>query len=205
MQPTAGCLDSSAPLLSRTTRCLLPDAIAFGRAQESCWDCSYCHKATFCKLSATLCPVVCKPQRPLRCSVRPVSGAPVLAALLNWPCYQAVCITAPSTSLCPLYRQVPQSAGLAADTKRKALLNRLRYRSQQRGFLEMDLLVGLWAERHLASMSDAMLAAYEEVLSVENPDLYKWLTGRELAPSELQSNIAFKVGTRYLLQAGMSQ
>ncbi|EIE19846.1 hypothetical protein COCSUDRAFT_67604 [Coccomyxa subellipsoidea C-169] len=71
------------------------------------------------------------------------------------------------------------------------LVNRLLYRSKQRGFLEMDLLVGLWAERNLPSMDDSQLAAMETVLDQENPDLFKWLTGQEEAPQAMQANPAF--------------
>ena len=76
-----------------------------------------------------------------------------------------------------------------------AQVNRLLYRSKQRGFLEMDLLVGLWAERNLPSMDDSQLAAMETVLDQENPDLFKWLTGQEEAPQAMQANPAFVVST----------
>ena len=45
--------------------------------------------------------------------------------------------------------QQPQPDTQSATLRQKALVNALLYRSKQRGFLEMDLLVGLWAEQHL--------------------------------------------------------
>lgn len=33
----------------------------------------------------------------------------------------------------------------------------LLYRSQQRGFLELDLLVGMWAQRNVSAMSVSQL------------------------------------------------
>jgi hypothetical protein len=42
-----------------------------------------------------------------------------------------------------------------------AQVGRLLYRAKQRGFLEMDLLVGLWAQANLPAMDAAQLSAFE--------------------------------------------
>lgn len=44
------------------------------------------------------------------------------------------------------------------------MINKLLYRSRQRGFLELDLLVGLWAEREVPKMDTAMLQHFATVL-----------------------------------------
>jgi hypothetical protein len=50
-------------------------------------------------------------------------------------------------------------------------VNKLLYRSKQRGFLELDLLVGLWAEQQLPAMSLAGLKQFAQVLDeVRHPD-----------------------------------
>lgn len=79
----------------------------------------------------------------------------------------------------------------AADANRKTRLSRLLYRSKQRGFLELDLLVGLWAQENLPRMDDQHVAAFEQVLDEENPDLYKWLTGQADAPEYMVANPTF--------------
>lgn len=40
-------------------------------------------------------------------------------------------------------------------------VNRLMYRSKQRGFLEMDLLLGQWAQDHVPDAEESLLAAFE--------------------------------------------
>jgi succinate dehydrogenase flavin-adding protein (antitoxin of CptAB toxin-antitoxin module) len=83
---------------------------------------------------------------------------------------------------------------------RLRLANKLVYRAKQRGFLELDLLVGLWAERAIPRMAAASFPADEarralldtqELLDAENPDLFKWLTGQEPAPEHMARNSAF--------------
>lgn len=49
-------------------------------------------------------------------------------------------------------------------TRIQALVNKLLYRSKQRGFLELDLLMGLWAEQEVPRMSHDMLHDFSAVL-----------------------------------------
>lgn len=72
-------------------------------------------------------------------------------------------------------------------------VNRLIYRSKQRGFLELDLLVGQWAERSIPKMSPQGLSDAAAFLDEENPDMFKWLTGQEPVPPRLVENIAYLV------------
>lgn len=44
------------------------------------------------------------------------------------------------------------------------LINKLLYRSRQRGFLELDLLVGLWAEQEVPKMDIDTLQQFTVVL-----------------------------------------
>lgn len=61
-------------------------------------------------------------------------------------------------------------------------LKRLRFRSWHRGTREMDLLLGRFAERHLAEFSVQQLADYEALLEVGDPDLYGWIAGKTPVP-----------------------
>jgi len=66
------------------------------------------------------------------------------------------------------------------------------YRAKQRGFLELDLLMGKYAEKNIPKMSDHKLLAFNALLLEENPDLFKWLIGQLEPPPNVANNEAFK-------------
>ncbi|PNW76022.1 hypothetical protein CHLRE_12g550750v5 [Chlamydomonas reinhardtii] len=78
-----------------------------------------------------------------------------------------------------------------SEERRRGIANKLLYRSKQRGFLELDLLMGLWAEANIPKMTMAELNQMAFVLDEENPDLFKWLTGQLQAPEHMQKNPVF--------------
>lgn len=71
-------------------------------------------------------------------------------------------------------------------------INRMLYRARQRGWLELDLLVGMWAEREIERLAPETLNDLEVLLDQENPELYKWLTGQITPPASMLSNLAFQ-------------
>ncbi len=56
-------------------------------------------------------------------------------------------------------------------------LKRLRMRSWRRGIKEMDIILGGFADERLDSLSADELDAYEVMLSENDQDLYKWVSG----------------------------
>lgn len=54
---------------------------------------------------------------------------------------------------------------------------RAAWRAGHRGTKELDLLVGRFADAHLAGMSDADLSRFEQFLAVTDPELQSWLLG----------------------------
>lgn len=71
---------------------------------------------------------------------------------------------------------------------RDATVRRLLYRSQQRGFLELDLIVGRWVTENIHTLNDENLHDLVVVLDQENPDLYRWLTEQESPPADMAAN-----------------
>jgi antitoxin CptB len=53
----------------------------------------------------------------------------------------------------------------------------------------MDLMLGPFADRHLASMNETDLAAYERLLNESDPDLMNWLSGQAEPPPEMDSDL----------------
>ena len=74
--------------------------------------------------------------------------------------------------------------GELADRRKK-----LVYRSAYTGTKETDLLLGNFARRHMATLTERQLDTYEALLEIEDPRLYKWITGMEVAPAEYQSDV----------------
>lgn len=66
---------------------------------------------------------------------------------------------------------------------------RLLFRSWHRGTKEADLLLGSFAERHLAGMSEAQLDTYEALLEENDALLYDWIIGRAPPPPERDSDV----------------
>lgn len=65
------------------------------------------------------------------------------------------------------------------DDRRKRLL----FRCWHRGTREMDLIVGRFADAHLADLSDAELTELEQLIELPDPDLYAALIGAREIPA----------------------
>ncbi len=66
-----------------------------------------------------------------------------------------------------------------SDARRKRLL----FRSWHRGMREADLLLGSFAEQHLAALSEPQLDRYEALLEEDDGELFAWITGRLPPPA----------------------
>jgi antitoxin CptB len=60
---------------------------------------------------------------------------------------------------------------------------RLIFRSWHRGMRETDLMLGRFADRHVATMTAKQLDSYEALIGSPDPDIYNWVTGAEPVPA----------------------
>ena len=68
------------------------------------------------------------------------------------------------------------------DARRK----RLRFRCWHRGIKEMDLIMGGFADAHLATMTDSELDELERLIDVPDHDLYAVIAGTQPLSAEFE-------------------
>ena len=69
-------------------------------------------------------------------------------------------------------------------------LKRLRLRSWRRGTKEMDLILGGFSDARLGTLDDETLDTYEALLSENDQELYRWVTGQDEAPERFRPLVA---------------
>ena len=66
------------------------------------------------------------------------------------------------------------------DERRK----RLRFRAWRRGFREIDLILGGFADRHSATLDACEVDAFERLLEMRDLDVYDWIIGAAAPPPD---------------------
>jgi antitoxin CptB len=64
----------------------------------------------------------------------------------------------------------------------EARLKRMAMRSWRRGTKEMDLILGPFADTHLAGLSEPELVTYDRLLEENDQDLMAWILGQSTPP-----------------------
>ena len=72
---------------------------------------------------------------------------------------------------------------------------RLLFRCRHRGIREMDLVLGRFADAHLASLNDADLGELERWLEVPDQQIFAWINGSEPAPAEFDTALFKRLRT----------
>ncbi len=70
-------------------------------------------------------------------------------------------------------------------TRRK----RLYFRSWHRGIKEADILLGNFADRHLAALTAEQLDRYEDLIQEQDVDLVSWITGNAQPPERFDTDV----------------
>ncbi len=68
------------------------------------------------------------------------------------------------------------------DVRRKRMI----YRSKQRGWLEVDILLGSWAAKNVPHLTHDEMDEYEKILSEETIDIFNYVSGKDTLPDHLQ-------------------
>lgn len=66
----------------------------------------------------------------------------------------------------------------------ETLRRKLGFRAWHRGTREADLLIGSFADTHLAEFDAVALAQFQALLKENDPDIYDWMTERTPVPPE---------------------
>lgn len=75
------------------------------------------------------------------------------------------------------------------DRRRKKIL----FQSQRRGMHENDILVGGFVRARIAQLDERQLADLEDLLEVNDVDLFRWITNRAPVPEQFQRPILFMI------------
>ncbi len=82
------------------------------------------------------------------------------------------------------------------DERRK----KLQFRAWRRGFREIDLILGKFADRNLAELDAAALDAFERLLDAPDQEVYAWIVGQAPAPPKHDTPVLAAIRAEALAQ-----
>jgi len=80
---------------------------------------------------------------------------------------------------------MPDHMPIDLETRRR----RLSYRAWHRGTLEMDLLLGGFADSHVERFDAEQLRRFELLLNQPDPDIFAWYCGRRPVPDHQDNDV----------------
>jgi len=87
------------------------------------------------------------------------------------------------------------------ETNLDAHRRKLVFRAWRRGFREMDLLMGGFADENMAKLDDEGVAEFERLLSVPDWEVYAWLIGQKPVPENHKGPVLDQlIAFRYVAQ-----
>ncbi len=80
---------------------------------------------------------------------------------------------------------------------------KLKFRAWRRGFREMDLLMGGFAEANIAGMTEEELSEFERLLATPDWEVFAWLVSQKPIPDNFRSALLDRlIAFRYEAQPG---
>ena len=80
---------------------------------------------------------------------------------------------------------------------------KLTFRAWRRGFREMDLLMGAFADAHMAGLTVDELDQFERLLATPDWEVYAWIIGQKPVPDNHKSAILDRlIAFRFEAQPG---
>jgi antitoxin CptB len=97
---------------------------------------------------------------------------------------QVAIMTVPANSNTSSQSNAPETPEAVAALRRK-----LGFRAWHRGTREADLLIGSFADRHVAALNLEELAQFQRLLEENDPDIYDWMIGLRPPPPEHDNRV----------------
>jgi len=76
---------------------------------------------------------------------------------------------------------------------RAQFIKRLLYQSCNRGCKETDLIIGQFAKKNIEQMEDSELLIFDQILQMQDVDIYDWYTKKKPLPPENSSAIMTQI------------
>lgn len=64
---------------------------------------------------------------------------------------------------------------------------KLKFRAWRRGFREIDLILGRFADARLPALTSGQVDEFERLLDAPDQDVYAWIVGAEATPAEYET------------------
>lgn len=81
--------------------------------------------------------------------------------------------------------------------------SKLKFRAWRRGFRELDLLIGSFADERLDSLDEAGLDEFERLLDVADWEMFAWLVSGEAVPETYKGPVLDQLlAFRYVPRGG---
>lgn len=79
------------------------------------------------------------------------------------------------------------------DAEARVRRRRLVYRAWHRGTREMDLIMGHFADRHAATLTDGEVDEFEALMEAPDPDIFRWITGSLPTPGNYDTALLRRI------------